>query len=447
MRCIHLPRRAARFISAANRSAHQARWFSSIVLLACLLFAGNIAHAGSWPVISAIDFSGNEVTQPVTMMRELSIRVGGPADPQLIERSRQAIQDLGLFRAVEVSTTPSRDGVRVRFTVHEKWRILPVPRVDGNSGGEYGYGGQLRWNNVWGLNHTLNIQAMSRTYREPGRSGERSIQAGYSVPFIGDSRFGLSGSAGVASQDSLDDQGRPYHESIDTAQILGSYALSREHPSKGWNLSAGLSWLRDAPSGQYAPGPISIGTGPIVSVAYDDLKYLIYSEEGQRFRGTLQWVLDGVASTYSASSLSLSYRRDWLVGETPHQNIEWLAAASEYMGGAPGRQHNFFTLGGSRSLRGYSSGFLEGDAGYYLGAAYLRPVGRDWARLLVILEAGSAYPDPGHLQGRPTLASIGLGVRIRINWLINTEIEIGAALPLVDSHGVRPFLGSVSQNR
>lgn len=418
-----------------------------LLLMMIHLWAAGAARAASWPTIRAIEFSGNDVTRPLTMSRELLIRVGDPADPVMIERSRQAIQDLGLFRAVEASTTPRADGVTVRFTVHEKWRVLPLPRVSGNSNGEYGYGGQLKWNNLWGLNQTLNLQAMSQKYHDPDKTAQQSLQFGYGVPFLGDTRYGLSVSAGLINQASLDSQGRPYHESIDSAQVMGSYALSPEHPSKGWNVAGGLFWLRDAPSGAYAPTPISIGIGPVAAFTYDDLRYLIYSEEGQRFNATVQGTLDGVASTYTSSSISLAYRRDWHVGDTPHQDIEWLSGTSLYFGGAPGRHHDFFSLGGSRLLRGYSSAYLEGDAGYYLSAAYLRPVWRDWLRALVVVESGTAYTDPGHLGGKPQLLSIGVGLRIRVNWLVNTEIEVGAALPLIDNHSLRPFVGSVSQNR
>ena len=416
------------------------------MLLALLLCWIPCRGADRFPLVRAIEFSGNEVTRPQTMRRELLIRVGQPADPGLIERSRQAVQNLGLFKSVTVQVQPLADGVRLLFTVREKWRVLPLPKINGNSGGEYGYGGQLRWNNLWGLNQTLELQAMEHSYREPGRSSDRTLQAAYTAPFVDDSRFGWSGSAALSDQQSMDWRGQPYRESIQSAELLGHYALSAVNPSKGWNVAAGINWLRDAPSGDHAPGPSSYAAGPVISVTYDNLQYLIFSEEGQRFRATTQAALDGLASTYTFSSLRLGYRRDWHLGDTPHQTLELIGRGGLYSGGAPGRQRDFFAVGGTRSLRGYSSDILQGDAGYYAGLAYLRPVGRDWCRLLVVLESGSAYPDAAHIGGRPQLLSLGVGLRIRINWLIDTEVELGAAVPLVDGHGVRPFAGSGGQD-
>lgn len=412
-----------------------------------LLWAPPGFAAQSWPVIREIVFSGNDVTRPETMLREAVVHPGDPADPAAIERSRQAIQDLGLFRSVRARTVPVGDGVRLEFEVREKWRILPVPRIEGNDSGEYGYGGQVRWNNVWGLNHTLNFQAMRKTFKDPDKTGETNAQLSYALPFFGGSRYGLSGSLGFTNRDALDPQGRAYRETFQNVQLTGSYALSDVHPTTGWSVGGGLNWQRDAPSGVYAPGPISNALGPVLSVTYNDLHYQIYSEEGERFRSSVLFAVDGVASTYTFWSNQTSYRRDWHLGSTPHQTLEFLTNGAVYGGGPGGHAHDFYSLGGQRSLRGYSSAFVEGDTGYYLAGAWLRPVFVDWLRVLVIAEAGNAYPDISHVSGRVAYGSIGVGLRLRVNWLVNLELEGGVALPLGGKHGLRPFAGTVDQSR
>ena len=40
------------------------------------------AGAQQWPPVVEIRFEGNEVTQPKTMLREMPISVGQPADPK-----------------------------------------------------------------------------------------------------------------------------------------------------------------------------------------------------------------------------------------------------------------------------------------------------------------------------------------------------------------------------
>ena len=48
------------------------------------------------------------------MLREMPIRVGDPADPQVLEASRQGLLDLGLFKRVELRQEPVPGGGSLR---------------------------------------------------------------------------------------------------------------------------------------------------------------------------------------------------------------------------------------------------------------------------------------------------------------------------------------------
>ena len=50
--------------------------------------------------INEIRYEGNDVTQASLLNREIYIKKGDVVDDVLIEKSRQAIMDLGLFRTV-----------------------------------------------------------------------------------------------------------------------------------------------------------------------------------------------------------------------------------------------------------------------------------------------------------------------------------------------------------
>jgi hypothetical protein len=342
-----------------------------------------------------------------------------------------------------VAQEPAEGGVRLRFTVREKWYVLPVPIVQGNSGGQFGYGGQLRWYDIAGLNQTLNLEIVKSKYNEPDRSGQINYQSSYTAPLLGGSRFGLTGALGHTSQDSIDPAGQPYGEVLDNASLLGNYALSPGPPSRGWNVGGGLTWLRDATSGPYAPPSPGDATALTGAVVYNRLRELVYSEEGRSFGLNMQIAREGIASAYNFSNLSANYREDWPVGHTQYQEAELRAAVGAYFGGAPGRVHNAYTLGGTRQLLGYSSESVEGDYSHYLAGTFLRPVGWNWLRAMAIVEAGSAYVQPKHFGDRPTYASVGIGVRIRISWLVNVELQAGIAYPLVDGNRPRLFAGSV----
>lgn len=392
-----------------------------------------------------ITFSGNRMTQDQTMRRELLVRVGGPADPGLIERSRQAVQDLGLFRSVGVERGELPDGsVRLNFAVREKWYILPVPRLQANSDGSYGYGGQLRWNNLWGLDHTLLMQVQrTKDNNNADLANQFTYQGSYSAPYVFDSRYGLSGAFSHTNQISLTPQGQSYNEDLDSGQVVVSYALSALNPSHGWSLGGGLGWQRDATSGEFALPGQGQATSLIEYLSYNELRYLVYSEEGVLFNAGVQLALDGLGSDYYYSNWQAYYRHDWHIGSVPHQTVELIASSASYFGGGPDRIHDGYSIGGSRMLRGYSPQAEQGDFYYYLSGAYLRPLYWNWLRLLVLAEAGSAQTT-FRSGGQPVYASIGVGLRLRFTFLVNVEVEGGVAFPLVDGSGARLFAGPVN---
>ena len=77
---------------------------SLLVLLLVLTPPALAVETGSGPdpkkIIKEIRFEGNKRTRPSVMLQEMRVQVGDVADPRQIERSRQAIQDLSLFKSV-----------------------------------------------------------------------------------------------------------------------------------------------------------------------------------------------------------------------------------------------------------------------------------------------------------------------------------------------------------
>ncbi|HJX18976.1 MAG TPA: POTRA domain-containing protein, partial [Acidiferrobacterales bacterium] len=110
------------------RAAGYAGWRRPVFWLLCVAVAlpvqarnatedvaGVPAGGASADIISAIEFSGNRVTNPKILRYEILVKEGDIADPALIERSRQAIMDLGLFVSVDASVERRDDGTVLRF--------------------------------------------------------------------------------------------------------------------------------------------------------------------------------------------------------------------------------------------------------------------------------------------------------------------------------------------
>lgn len=403
-----------------------------LAVLALTLPSGARAAAvdGGWATVREIDFRGNDVTQPQVMLREIEIRVGDPADPARIERSRQAILDLGLFRAVEAVQEPLADGVRVVFVVKEKWYILPYPRLSMNSDGQDALGAEIRWNNVGGLNHSLRALVSSADRREEGRGRQLGYMASYRAPFLFGTPYtlDLKGSHTTTPIDALDGTDVSYDESIDEFQVLAGRKFGDAGAaSQGWSAGGGLLWRSQNTDGADAPAPWGDTYALVAQVAYRDEHDHVYSEEGTVF-GTRYEIADqNLLSDYSYTRATLQYKRSIALGSTPHQTFEYGFQLGSANGGRS--QTPPFALGGTQGLRGYARNSFEGSAYYLASASYLRPIGWDWLRLVATVEAGNVYAEADDINTEVRW-SFGLGLRIRVPRLVGVEIETGIALPL-----------------
>ena len=420
------------------------RWNASrraLLALALCAAAGAQAQQPA-PVIREIVFRGNEVTQPITMLREMSVKVGGPADAAEIERSRQGVQDLALFRSVHAETEPVEGGVRLVIVVKEKFYILPLPRADYSSDGGYGYGAQLRWSNVWGLNHTFTPYFERRQPSEgsddPEKRGVQTRgQLRYTAPFIFDTKFGATFAAGYFKT--------PYLEPIrydetNTFVFAGlSRKLSEGRSIQGWTAGAGLTWQNDSHSGALAPVERGRALFPSVGLTYRDLHFNIYADEGSIFGANVASASEDVSSDYTFTSWGLGYSRYWRVGDTAYQNLNLhLNAAERHDNDAD----DAFAVGGVETIRGFEPETGKGDAYYAASVEYLRPVFRNSVRALVVFDAANAFPEPGDANFDKVYASAGVGVRVRFQAFVALDLEIGVAWPL-NGGGPRLFASKV----
>lgn len=392
-------------------------------------------------VIRSIAFEGNDVTQPSVMLREIVIKQGDAADAVAIERSRQAIQDLGLFRSVEVRESPADGGVAVTFVVEEKWYILPIPRVDANSEGESGAGISVRWFNVWGLNHTLRANWSRRDEEKVNKGEVENYGLSYAMPFVADSPWGL-GIGGGHSTTPITDFGG-YTETVNSASIGLSRSFAHGPASQGWSAGAALNWSEQATDGPTAPAPYGEATALALSTSYRDLHFNLYSEDGVYFSGAVSGATEGLGSDYSVGSVSVKAGRYVLVGETPHQNVNVFFATASRHGGPTEYETSTgaYALGGASTLRGYPGDFLVGDFYYHLAGEYVRPLYFPWLRGAVVAEVGNAWEDLGNSDSR-VYASVGFGIRLRLTFLVNVEVEAGVAFPL-DGGSQRFFASKV----
>lgn len=386
--------------------------------------------------IREIEFRGNEVTLPQVMLREISIAPGQPADDAAIETSRQSVQNLGLFRSVIATQEPVDGGVRVVFTVREKWYLLPYPRLSANTDGQNAIGAELRWNNIGGRNESLRALVSSADRKDEGRGRQLSFLASYRIPFILDSPYTLdvSGSHAATPVESEIDGLPQYDETIDEADVLVSRKFGMfGSASQGWNAGAGLLWRREDTSGIGAPDPYGDAYAVQARIGFKDIQDRVFSETGTRFSVGFETADQHVLSDYSYSRVTLDFKKSIALGSLPHQTLEWGFEAGNANGGPRDKTWDF-SLGGANGLRGYERNRFQGDFYYLVNASYLRPLYWDWLRLVAGVEAGNVYKDADQINTEIRW-SFNLGLRVRLTHLVNVEFEAGIALPMDNDSG------------
>lgn len=414
------------------------------LLAAALLACGtSVLAQDGLPVIRDIQFVGNETTRPETMLREMVVAVGDPSEPAAIERSRQGILDLGLFKSVTVAQEPMDWGVRLVVTVEEKWYLLPIPRLDANSEGERSYGMQLRWYNFDGLNHTVRAQWFRRDEARANRGVVTTYSGSYYAPFVFDSPYNLGVGGGrqtvPVTQDAWD-----YLETIDTAYVGLSRNFGKTVASQGWNAGTDLTWTEQDTSGPAPPDPYGHALALGLFATYRSVHLRVYSDEGTTYGGRFIAAGEHYGSNYSLNAVTAFWSRFLPLGATPHQSLHLHARGGSYHGGpqAVRSKAGAYSLGGASGMRGYPGNTFEGDAYYHLATEFLRPVGWPWLRALLVAEVGDAWEDAHAVRFDEVHASVGIGLRVRVTFLVNLDLEAGVAWPL-EGGGSRFFATSL----
>ena len=412
------------------------------LLAPSLLFAAECPEGERSRPVAEIVFEGNEVTRRETLTRELAFGPGDPVCPADLQRGRQALLDLRLFREVNWHEEATEDGgLRVVYSVRERWYFLPVPRVDANSDATFGLGVSLNWNNVGGRNHRLSMSAVRRELEERTLDDETIVSAAYNWRRFGGTRTNIT-LRGRDSRESAVDGDSRFQDREMSFGVGASRQLTSHQTGQGWALDGGLDWVRGSNRGREAPPDEGVLVAPSIGLSYTDLHSSVYSERGFTARIAMSASVPEL-SDYDQTRFGGAVLHIQPIGERAHQRLHLRASAGSFHGGPSQRRSDTFQLGGASNLRGYDNEFGEGDVFWTVGAEYLRPVGWEWLRVLAVLEAGqvhrASFPDrdPGFM------ASIGLGFRVRFTWFVDAEIELGVAYPLRGGDGLRGFAGGV----
>jgi outer membrane protein assembly factor BamA len=351
-------------------------------------------------------------------------------DPTAVEQSRQQILDLSLFRSVGARVEDDgAGGARVVFTVDEKHFWVIFPRVGSNSQGDTTLGVHSRFNNLFGLNHTMGLNVDQRRYNNTDFGTSNEFFGRYLIPGIDGTRIDLGFTAFVGQRDRVERdplgvQTATFDETTDEFSVVVTDWLGDRPVGYGWRIGGGLhSRQRDNAelSGTLVRDPFIRQVGASFDLRYEDMHHYVWSDGGRTFGLRLELGVPGL-SDQNYQIAELFGRRIWQLGDRPHHNL--------YLDAGAARTYNidssYVSYGfGRPALRGVLKGVYEGDSYEYLRFGYLRPVfGNPSLRFEAFIDAGrqqlSGFPDPDASR-----IGIGVGLRWRIRSFVKLELAIG----------------------
>jgi len=401
-----------------------------LTLIAIYLWLHGDAFAAG--TLAAIRFAGNDTTQAEVMLQEMTIHPGDPIDAARIEESRQAIMNLGLFKAVRAELLEEAVGTVLLITVDEKWYILPIPRVGVRADGEADYGMELRFDNLFGLNQHLKLEYITKDSLNTAAPLRRELYVDYSYPRINGSPYQLDAGIGRVTREirQLDGNGDEiglYRQDSNSLR-LGLYRWHNPSgPSRGLRYGGGFGWQQEVY--RHLDGA-AVPHEDAVNVQVNGLlEFVDVSEEQYRRRGRIY----GYAAALGVPQLGdFSYNRHrfyyhrYLPLDEQRSNLDYrfqLGLANGTAFDSPA-----WSLGGSNSLRGYEGGYASGNAMLLNNIEYLFPLsGYRQLRGVVFSDIGNAWPGVMEMDLADLKVAAGLGLRWKVQLFVAVTLRLDFA--------------------
>ncbi len=435
---------------ASARRAGGDLWFRQAICLVCLVLplplaaqddvkeaAGSPAIATSPGVITRIEFSGNRVTQPQILLQEMLVKEGDSADPALIERSRQAIMDLGLFTSVLAVVEPGDDGSVLRILVKEKYYILPVPKLNRDEdNNNISIGAEISLDNLAGLNQQLKIKY--ETDNATGLSGGQidTHSLSYNYPRVLGSAYLFRTEISqqrlpveVVSGSVLSSL---YEKEAWIASLQLSRWLNRTGSSVGWQVGGGMVWRRNNYDYVSETTTDTFQDAQAVGLTahgqFIDVRDYLFSRQGLEYGYNGEFGAPVLGSDTRYTRHEFFYRKYILLEGRPHENIDLQARFGLSSGDIFPGDSSAYSVGGSRTLRGYASGSFPGNAFVLFNVQYLRPFfGYYPLRGALFLDVGNAYPSNEEINLGDLKWSVGIGFRLRLKSFVKIDLRVDAA--------------------
>lgn len=379
--------------------------------------------------IDEIRFIGNKASQESILRQEMVVQEGDRIDMAKIEKSRQAIMNLGLFKSVTAGVLiEDTDNILV-ITLEERFYILPIPLLDVRlEEEEYSYGLELRHDNLMGLNQRLKLKYEHKNSVNGDEPTRKESSFDYNYPRV------------VGTANSLGLSGKIKREDIEESQdgnVTGSYRqdsrnlgfnvsrwLKKYGSSDGWRIGGGMAVGQRIYSRQSGTGEVYDDSQALefnVALNYHDIEEHPYNRAGSDYGYRLSLALPGIGSDYSYNRHLFHHRNyhplAFVDANLNTQLLVGLANGNSF--GEPA-----YEVGGSRSLRGYEPDIVTGNAMFQFNMEYHHHLtGYRQLRGVMFTDVGNAWPGVMEVDFGKLLTSIGIGMRWRVQSFVDLTLR------------------------
>lgn len=401
-------------------------------------------HASPYEPLADIRFVGNRTTRPRILLQEMFVGVGDPADPALIERSRQAIMDLGLFRTVQADVIQSDRGPVLYVSVTEKYYIFPLPSLGRSGDGDISYGADIDIQNLGGRNQRLKVGFERETLRDSRVDEKRTVSLDFEYPRMFGSPWAFE--FGYDLRRTFRDEVRgdrfgEFEEDFHRVTIGASRWLRTTGPSKGWRVRTrvqatdyNFEFLDGDPTLFFDATEVEFSGG----IEFLDIQEFEFNRAGIHYGYNLGISDDALGSDANYIRHGLFLRRYLPVSRRPHTNLNMQFRFSHSTNTLFG--DSAFELGGSTSLRGYRRETFGGSTLALANFEFLTPVfGQDTVRAVVFSDIGNVFDGIDEIRLDDMEASVGFGIRWRLRAFVRTDLRVDFARGLGDDGTTRVY--------
>ena len=404
-----------------------------LILVCCSCSAGAVSF------IKSIAYEGNDVTRGMVMDREIYIKPGDVFNEAEIEKSRQAIMDLGLFKTVHYYLEENYDGtdsnstdayIEVVFVVKEKYYfyVLPKIKLDDN---EVFYGAQLTWDNAWGLNHSVKARYENRGSTAGVDESKNSFK--YNYPNVNNSAYNLDFRLQSSNRVDEADPENLVDRQDETFQISVSRWLNKRGRNRGWFVGGSALYqqrLNEVITGNQLSENVE-ATVLGVNAGYRNLKEYVYNRGGKAFSYSLDWSDESVGSGSEFVRYQLAYRSYYRLDDSPYKNLNVQTQFGHSNNKILGQYA--FSLGSRTDLRGYENNRFNGNVMLLVNVEYMFPHPRHpTVRYVYFADIGNTYESSSEVFHEPLNVGAGVGMRWKVRSLVNIDLRVDLGYGFTD---------------